>query len=105
MCSRRQKAIEFAKNVPKPRVASSAALPSSQSRQQQQHQYAVSDDYDDSENTDRFGDKRAGAGSGGAGGMHMGEEYAKESRIMELEAQHNNRKLQIEAMKKSMGLK
>lgn len=72
------------------------------SRPRQQRQtVAGGGDYDDSEYADRFGDIVARAG----GGMHMGEEYAKESRIMELEAQHNNRKLQIEAMKKSMGLK
>jgi len=101
--SRRQKAIEFAKNVPKPRAASSATTnAATSSTQLRQHQTAGGDgsDYDDSEYAVRFGDAaRTG------GGMHMGEEYAKESRIMELEAQHNSRKMQIEAMKKSMGLK
>ena len=57
-------------------------------------------DYDESELSDHFN----AHGQGGTG-MDMGADYAKESRIMELEAQHNNRKLQIEVMKKSLGLK
>ncbi len=100
--SRRQKAIEFAKNVPKPRV------PSQQTSQPQQQQGRGGraaagcngdGDYDESDYYATHNNNAQG------GGMDMGAEYAHESRIMELEAQHTNRKIQIEAMKKNLGLK
>jgi hypothetical protein len=34
-----------------------------------------------------------------------GADYQAESRILELEAEHNNRKIQIEAIRRNMGLK
>lgn len=88
--SRRQKAIDFAKNVPKPRAPT-----------QPRQQPAGGGDFDDSESADAFGERRGGAGTG----VVLGQEYGQESRIMELEAQHHIRKIQIEAMKKSLGLK
>eukprot|EP01032_Pedospumella_encystans_P017599 gene17599-20047_t len=94
--SRRQKAIEFAKNVPKPRVPSQ---PTSQQGRGGKAPNGGDGDYDES---DYYTTNNNNAH---AGGMDMGAEYAHESRIMELEAQHNNRKIQIEAMKKNLGLK
>ena len=94
--SRRQKAIEFAKNVPKPRV------PSQPTAQQGRGGRAANGGDGDYDESDYYATNNNNAH---AGGMDMGAEYAHESRIMELEAQHNNRKIQIEAMKKNLGLK
>lgn len=92
--SSRQKALDFAKNIPKPKVAPRSTVrggnPSLQDEQ------------------DFFDDGGAGAyatAAAGAAGMSMGADYQTESRIMELEAQHNNRKVQIEAIRRTMGLK
>lgn len=95
--SRRQKAIEFAKNVPKPKA------PSSQQRGAGTGAGGGADgDYDNSEYADQIGYNGGGAS---ASGMNMGADYAKESRIMELEAQHNNRKIQMEVIRKTLGMK
>lgn len=89
--------------MPKPRVSSQ-----SQSQQQTHVQQdkggrggTRAGDYDGVD-TDHYFDA---SDSKAHRGMDMGAEYAQESRIMELEAQHHNRKLQIEAMKKNLGLK
>lgn len=98
--SRRQKAIEFAKNVPKPRVPAQQTSQPQQGRGGRAAAGGGGDgDYDE---TDYYATSNNNAQGGG---MDMGAEYAHESRIMELEAQHNNRKIQIEAMKKNLGLK
>jgi hypothetical protein len=85
--SNRQKALEFAKQVPKPKVAAPA--------QKAAAARAMAEGTFDPE----------GAAHAAASGMSMGAEYQTESRIMELEAQHNNRKLQIEAIRRTMGMK
>lgn len=99
--SRRQKAIEFAKNVPKPKVAVSDR------RAQPQQRGAGAGDYDDTEQGDQFGYGADTAQSRPYAdtSMNMGADYAKESRIMELEAQHNNRKIQMEVIRKTLGMK
>jgi hypothetical protein len=47
----------------------------------------------------------AEVGGGGVGVSFSGADYQAESRILELEAEHNNRKIQIEAIRRNMGLK
>ena len=84
--SNRQKAIEFAKNVPKPKVAS----------------YPVKRAGRDGER-ERYSDEPSMHAA--LGDMSLGADFQAESKIMELEAQHNNRRIQIEAIKRTMGMK
>jgi hypothetical protein len=50
-------------------------------------------------------DGAAADAGGGVGVSFSGADYQAESRILELEAEHNNRKIQIEAIRRNMGLK
>lgn len=103
--SRRQRAIEFAKNVPKPKVATSASAARGDAQQRcTSQQRGAFKDNDESELGDNF-DGGYGARPHSDSSMHMGADYAKESRIMELESQHNNRKIQMEVIRKTLGMK
>ena len=92
--SNRQKAIEFAKNIPKPKVKNNNHL----------LQYTGYNDSEESGGNNMYSDNYHNIANTNSN-MNMGAGYEQESRIMELEAQHNNRKVQIEAIKKTMGLK
>ena len=72
--SKRQKAIEFAKNIPKPKANKSK-------------------DQEGANNDDE-----------GGGQFQMGEGYEEDIKLQELEAKHVNSKKQIEAIRKAMGL-
>mmetsp|Transcript_9617 Transcript_9617/g.13147 ORF Transcript_9617/g.13147 Transcript_9617/m.13147 type:complete len:378 (-) Transcript_9617:24-1157(-) len=76
--SKRQKAIEFAKNIPKPKV--------NKSKDQDKDNEGVNYDED------------------GGGQFQMGEGYEEDIKLQELEAKHVNSKKQIEAIRKAMGL-
>lgn len=73
--SKRSKAMEFAKNIPKPKIKAAPVV----------------DAVDESE-------------VNGGGRFEMGEGYESEIKLQELEAKHLNKKKQIEAIRKAMGL-
>jgi hypothetical protein len=103
--SKRQKAIEFAKNVPKPKVA---AQPSQRQPLDGSKVRGNGDYFDEFEADDGFGYPSSSNNShqNVAGNMSFGgEEYKRESRLLELEAQHNSSKAQIDAIRKNLGLK
>ncbi len=75
--SGRQRALEFARNIPKPKVASSKS--------------AGSDKYD-------------GACDGLNIGMEMGDDYAEDAKLQELESKHVQKRAQIEAIRRQMGI-
>ena len=99
--SRRQKALDFAKNVPKPRVAANS------NNNSKQHQQQNNRDYCDGEEEDGgYGNGFPLPGSSsGTAGMELGTEFQHESRLLELEARHNNSKAQIDAIRRNLGLK
>ena len=76
--SKRQKAIDFAKNIPKPKIPAAKDACGKQRG-------------DDEE-------------SAGMSNFDMGEGYEEELKLHELEAKHVNSKRQIEAIRKAMGM-
>ena len=75
--SGRQKALEFARNIPKPKIASSKS--------------AGSDRYDI-------------PGAGLNIGMEMGDDYAEDAKLQELESRHAQKRAQIDAIRRQMGI-
>ena len=113
--SNRQRAIEFAKNVPKPKV-NRGAQGSIRNNNFNNIQYGAEGgdgreggegDYDEEEGGDGFpySTNSNHAYARDNTGMQMGAEFLQESRILELETKHKNSKLQIDAMRKTLGLK
>lgn len=116
MNSSRQRARDFSKNVPKPKVKPRSSETNRQqdgeaTRQKKMREQQQSGDIDprsdglyrdfDTHEMDEFGDYQMlsdpDAGRGGAGGAN--------AQLLELEARHNQGKLQIAAICKTMGLK
>lgn len=75
MESGRQRAIEYGRNVPKPKVKSGSK-----------------------------GGDEGGGGVASNIGIELGDEYMEVARMQELEQKHAANKAQIEAMKRQMGL-
>ena len=73
--SKRQKAIEFAKNIPKPKIP---------------------------QKEKNFNNEQLNHNKGGD--FEMGEGYEEDLKLQELEAKHLNGKKQIEAIRKAMGM-
>ena len=78
--SKRQKAIEFAKNIPKPKIPAAK---------------------DCNSKLTGYEEEEGGVGNSG---FDMGEGYEDELKLQELEAKHVNSKKQIEAIRKAMGM-
>ena len=106
--SNRQKAIEFSKNIPKPKVKSR------DSNDDGKHRTIKNNDYDNGDNDDNDGDgdyydNNGGGRNGGNGNVKdsftFGVTNKEENRILELEAKHKQNKLQMEAIRKSLGMK
>ena len=91
MESRRQKALDFAKKIPKPKASDNTAIQRGVPSELSSYQHS---DFDSQEMED-FGDLL----------MCSDPDAIAEKKLQELEARHQQGKLQIEAIRKTMGLK
>jgi len=102
--SNRQKAIEFSKNIPKPKVKSSDSNDKkSRDKKYNDNNNNGNDSYYDNNDDDY------GGGDNHTDNVNSkdtyGITYKEENRILELEAKHKQSKLQMEAIRKSLGMK
>ena len=104
--SNRQKAIEFSKNIPKPKVKCR------DSNNDGKHRTIKNNDYDDGDNDDNDDDGNYDYNNGvdrnvgnSKDSFTFGVTNKEENRILELEAKHKQNKLQMEAIRKSLGMK